>query len=310
MKEKYIMVGAPIITKEIFRNVLRPLDNYSFKPNGGFWSSKHISNMGTISDWFTYLQEARSIAGYKDINQSTIFTLKDSANILVVDTPEQVLALAEEYPSYHHILGYFREITEANTIFDFEKLSQDYDGIYINFNAFLNQMRTTVFDRLGSNSLLLFNLDCIQEYQTAPIVFNIDNPYSFPYIIPSTISEPQRIEEESYEHKALAILTREIYQNLMSSKDNHSFVDYDEYLTVVTQNIQILMDIIKKDEDKKVAEIAKYLESKKMHIGTEHIVQTFALNYLSEYLRQDEERIKSLAKSRIRTAKSYSIYKK
>ena len=70
------------------------------------------------------------------------------------------------------------------------------------------------------------------------------------------------------------------------------------------------MDIIKKDEKKKVAEIVKYLESKKMHIEAEHIIQTFALNYLSEYLRQDEERIKSLAKSRVRTVKSYSIYKK
>ena len=36
INKKYIMVGAPTITKELFRNVLRPLDNYSFIPNGGF----------------------------------------------------------------------------------------------------------------------------------------------------------------------------------------------------------------------------------------------------------------------------------
>lgn len=307
-KQKYIMIGAPIITKEIFRNVLRPLNNYDVKPNGGFWSSKYISNIGNISDWFTYLQEASSIARYKNMNQSTIFTLKDTAKILVIDNPKQVLTLATRYPSNHQILGYLREINSSNIIFDFEKLSQDYDGVYINFNAFLNQMETTVFDRLGSNSLLLFNLDCIENYQIAPIIFNIDNPYSFPYIIPETISSPQKIEEESYEHKALTKLTQELYLELISTKDSYSFRDYDEYLTVLTQNIKILMEIIKKDEDKRISEIKKYLESKKMHIDKEHIIQTFALNYLSEYLRRDEQRIKTLEKSKVRTPKSYSIY--
>ena len=50
MKEnEYIMVGAPIITREVFRSVLRPLNNYGFKPSGGFWSSIHTSNIGNIS---------------------------------------------------------------------------------------------------------------------------------------------------------------------------------------------------------------------------------------------------------------------
>ena len=81
MKNKqYIMVGSPLITKEIFRNVLRPLDNYNFIPNGGFWACELLSNIGNISDWYTYLLDARSIARYKNLNQSTTFTLKDTAN--------------------------------------------------------------------------------------------------------------------------------------------------------------------------------------------------------------------------------------
>ena len=307
-KQKYMMVGAPIITKEMFRNVLMPLNNYDFKPSGGFWSSRYISNIGTISDWYTYLRDADSIARRKNINQSTIFTLKDNAKILVIDTPEKVLELAKKYPSYHQILGYYRDINDSNTIFDFQKLALDYDGVYINYNAFINQMKTIVFDRLGSNSLLLFNLDCIKEYQTTPIIFNIDNPYSFPCIKPDTIGTPQKVEEESYEHKALAELTKELYLDVMSKQDNYTFVDYNEYLNTLTQNAKTVKLILEKNEDKKINEILNYLASKNMYIPKEQLTQTFVLNYLAEYLRQDEERIKSLPKSKVKTPKSYSIY--
>lgn len=305
MKEnEYIMVGAPIITREVFRSVLRPLNNYGFKPSGGFWSSIHTSNIGNISEWYTYLLDARGIARNKNLNQSTIFTLKDNAKILIIDTPEKILELAKKYPSYHHTLGFYEPITDKNRVFDFEKLSQDYDGIYINFNVFINQFKTIVFDKFSTSSLLLFNLDCIKEYQSAPIIFDIDNPYSFPYIKPDTISVSQTVEEESYEHKILAKLTEELYLSLI---DNHSFRDYDEYLTTITQNVKTVISIIEKNNQKKVTEIVKFLESKGMMIKQGQIIQNLVLNFLSEYLINDEERIKSLPKSKVRTPKTYSI---
>lgn len=303
--KKYIMVGSPIITKEIFRKVLIPLNNYDFKPSGGFWSSLHISNLSNISEWFTYLMEATSIAKFKDINQSTIFTLKESAKILTINSPAQILELAKIYPSYHHILGYYKNITNRNTIFNFQKLSQDYDGVYIDFNLFMNQMETDVFDKLGASSLLLFNLDCIKEYQTAKITFNIDNPYSFPYIKQSEIGQPQKIEKESYEHKIISKTSETLYQELISKYRNYYFKDYDDYLSIMVQNAKTLSEIIEKEEYKKVIEIAKYLESKGMHVKKELIIQNFALNTLAQHILQDEERIKTLPKSKIKTPKKY-----
>ena len=47
-KKQYITIGNPIISKDIFRNILRPLDNFSFKPTGGLWASEFISNFGII----------------------------------------------------------------------------------------------------------------------------------------------------------------------------------------------------------------------------------------------------------------------
>lgn len=310
--KKYIMVGAPIITKEIFRNVLRPLNNHGFKPSGGFWASQHISNICNISDWYTYLLDASSIARYKNINESTIFTLKGNANILLIDTKEKILELAKKYPSYHHILGYYDQITDINTIFDFEKLSRDFDGIYVDYNAIFNTFeqskRTIVFDSWSVNTLLLFNLDCIKEYQTVPIVYDIDNPYAFPYIVESRISSSKQVDEESYEHGILSKQAKELYLELISEFDTYSFQDYDEYLTIATQNIGKVMSIIEKDEEKRVTEIAALLQSKKVLVRKDTIIQNIVLNYLAEYLRQDEERIKSLAKTRNKTHKSYSIY--
>ena len=309
MKDReYIMVGAPIITKEIFRKVLIPLNNYSFKPSGGFWASQFRNNIG-ISDWFTYLQDARSIARYKDLNQSTLFTLKNSARILTLDTFEKTMELAEKYPSYHQIQGFYSDITKEYTIFDFAKLSKDYDGIYIDYNKFVNQNKTRVFDTLSVNSLLLFNLDCIEEYRKAPIAFDIYDPYSIPHIKTDDIQSSQRVTEESYEHKILTEITEILYLESMNKYYNHQFEDYDQYLTIITQNIKMVMELLSNNEDNKITEIEKYLRNNGMYnIKREQIIQNLVLNFVSEYLLQDEERIKQLPKSKIKTAKRYQIY--
>lgn len=308
MKNKeYIMVGAPIITRELFRKVLIPLNNYSFKPSGGFWSSAYIDNIG-ISDWFSYLQDAKGIAAYKNLNQSTIFTLKDNAKILTIDTLEKVLELAQKYPSYHQILGFYADITKENTIFDFGKLSQDYDGIYIDYNKFINQNQTIVFDNLSVNSLLLFNLDCIKEYKKAHITFELYNPYSIPHIKQDNIGIPQIVEEESYEHKFLSQKTQELYLNEMNQYTDYTFKDYNEYLNIVTQNIKKTINLLGLEESKKINEIIKYLQNKGMYTKTEQIIQNIVLNYISEYLLQDENRIISLPKTKVKERKRYPIY--
>lgn len=310
MKNKeYIMVGAPIITKEIFRKVSRPLNNYSLTPNGGFWASEHTGNLYNISPWFTHIKDdATSIAGFKKINQSTIFTLKDNANILIMDSVQKAFSLADQYPSYHHILGYRCEITSYNTTFNYEKLSQDYDGIYINSNYFENQFQTEIFDGIRVNSLLLFNLDCIKEYQTTPIVYDIKNRYSIPYIKEETIGPKTKIEEESYEHKFLTSLTQELFLESINKYSNYSFQDYDDYLQTLTQILKNIIPIIKQEQDSKITSIIKYLESQKMYVEKDLLIQNILLNYLVEYFSQDEKRIKTLSKSKIKEPKSYYIF--
>lgn len=308
MKNKeYIMVGAPIITKEIFRKVLIPLNNYSYKPSGGFYASEHISNIYNISPWFQYLRGKEGIAMYKNIKQSTIFTLKENTKILYIDTTEKVLELSEKYPSYHNILTHFDKLNKTNTIFDFEKISEDYDGIYISVRKFYNELGSVVFDSWNVNTLLLFNLDCIQEFRTAPIKFDINNRDSIPIIDEREIGPIRTIQEESFEHQTIIKAAENIYLELMEK--NHTFYDYDEYLTIITQKTSQLIQIIKENYEKETIKILKYLQSEGIDIPKEHLTENFALNCLSRYLKKQQSKIKNLSPSKIKSPKSYSIYK-
>lgn len=305
--KKFIMIGSPIISIEMFRNILRPLNNYSFKPNGGFWACELLSNIGNISDWYTYLLEASSIARYKNLNQSTIFTLKDNANILIIDTDEKVKKLSKKYPPYHHILSYYKNDTEDYTIFDYEKLSQDYDGIYVNVNKLSFKLQITTFNNWDVNSLVLFNLDCIKEYQTTPIIFDINNPYSFPIIDEDKISEKKKIEEEHTEHKYLSEFTKELLQEQTNELKIDHFKNYDEYLTTIIERNKNIMTILEQNEKEKIDQIIKYLNSKQVSITDKHLIQTIILNNLSKYLLEKEQDIKTLPKSKIKNIKYYHL---
>ena len=130
-KQKYIMIGTKTISKEIFRNVLRPIDNMNFLPNGGFWSCEY--NDLYISDWFKHLIQTEYLIEYKDINSALIFTLKDNAKILTINSYEDLQSVISRYPSYHHRLNFCEEITDYQESINYELLSKDYDGIFVNY---------------------------------------------------------------------------------------------------------------------------------------------------------------------------------
>lgn len=299
--KKYIMVGAPIISKELFRNVLRPLDNYNFIPNGGFWASDYIDDV-EVSAWNKYLQQNPEIAEAKDTTQSTIFNLKDDAKILTIETADDILALSQKYPSYHHILGYIDDITDRKISFDFEMLSQDYDGIYVNYKNISREKKTMIFKDWEVNTLLLFNLDCIKEYQRAPIT----NEYGYSYIKKEEISNPLHIEDESYEHKILSDISYTIYTELMNKYATYEFEDYKEYFKKIIEESKKVIDILLEQESPKIKKIQEYLQSKGMKITDVRIIINIVQNNITNYLIKDINRIKTLPKAKTKKIIWYS----
>lgn len=306
--KKYITIGTEIITKDIFRNILRPLDNYDFKPTGGLWASEYNSPFERICPWLDYLVEAKSIARYlseyKTLNKGAIFTLKENANIITINNINDILSLADTYPSHHHTLNHYTKITSQTTIFNFEELSQKYDGIYINYNQIYLEGKSQVFDTYSINTLLLFNLDCIKEYQSVKINIDFEDLDPLPYIdTKKDISPPKKIANRS-------IIYNEIYNYIKNQfiKEETIYnqqINYDEYLTIITTQIQEIIKKAKTVKKEEIKTLQKSLANEGLVINEETIIKNIALNYLSEYLKEEE--IKNMQKSPIKELKKYKV---
>ena len=305
-KKQYITIGNPIISKDLFRNILRPLDNFSFKPTGGLWASEFISNFNKISPWYDYLKEAKSIATYmlryKDLKLASIFTLKENANILIIDSVNQILELSKKYPSYHHILT-----NNNNIIFDFEEISRKYDGIYLNYNNLLYQTTINTFDSWNVNTLLIFNLDCIKEYQTVKINIDFEDYDPLPYIDDKDISMPKKIQAESNTYRKLSNNIKAIYNELEPLYINNKIKNYNEYLESLVLCANKVLEISTITKEKEIHIIKETLKEQGINIDTKIIIRNIVLNYLSNYLNKEKNNIINLQKSKTKERKRYLI---
>lgn len=309
---KYITIGTPIISKDIFRNILRPLNNYGFKPTGGLWASKYNLPYARICPWYDYLLDASGIvqklSEYKDLTKAAIFTLKENANILVINKTAQILELAEKYPSYHHLLNNNFEISEKTTLFDFEDISKIYDGIYINYENIYYENKSTVFDTWSVDTLLLFNLNCIKEYQSVKINVDFNSPYPLPYIdINSDISTPRLIADRSQAYYNIYNYVKEVFKESLKNTFIQNSSNYNDYFELIITTANKVMQIVLQSKEKEIKLIQESLEYNNLKTTKNIIIRNIVLNYLTEYLSQEKEKIKTLPKSLIKERKMYEI---
>ena len=312
MKEKeYITIGNPIITKDVFKQILRPLDNYSHKPIGGLWASEATSLIYGICPWYNYLLDARGIANcisqYKDLTKAAIFTLKENANILTIDTYKQIQELSVQYPSHHHILYYYDKITPSTTIFDFEEIAKIYDGVYINYDKLILDTRTIVFNSWSVNTLLLFNLDCIKEYKTAQITIDFEDIDPFPYIDTKNISSPKQIHNNSSYYIETSNYIKNLFNELIPTYLQEPIKDYDDYLTKIINCANEALKISTESKAKEITLIKENLKKEGLTIKDTIIIRNIVLNYLSNYLYQEKEKIINLNPSTLKKVKYYDI---
>lgn len=187
---------------------------------------------------------------------------------------------------------------------DYEKLSQDYDGIYLDYHK-VRFDNPKIFESWSVSTLLLFNLDCIKEYQRAQIHYELDQRDPLYYIYEDSISDTKTIDEESFERQELSKIAKYIYLDLMSKYQNYSFKDYDEYLETAIAKTSEAINLIMKNEDKKIAEIQKLLKSQGISKEKIFIIGNILLNNLTNYFLNDEKRIKHLQKTKTKESKNY-----
>lgn len=169
---KFVHIGSSNIKKELFIDIL----NDGIKPYGGFWACPNNNIEGSISDRTDYIlenQEGRFLR-YNE-NKGCLFNLKENASILYLLTDNDVKNVKEKWSNGNYI--------------DYEKISKNYDAIYINPYSFSYNLRQNEFYNWNIRSLLIFNLDCIDEY--VPFEFEII-PNKGAYI--KKVKQPQKIK--------------------------------------------------------------------------------------------------------------------
>lgn len=154
---QYLTFGKNIIDNSLFMLIQDPPQGH-IKPLGGLWCTEYSLEYPNYNEWLDFLNNHPSyfIHKYPLKTKALILTLKESSNIFILDSLEKLEYLKNNYT--------------LDNNFSFEKLSHDYDGIYIKIFK-LNDKYIQEYD---VNSLILFNLDCIDYYDQAIINFDAD----------------------------------------------------------------------------------------------------------------------------------------
>lgn len=292
MKE-YVTIGTKNIAEDIFRKILRPLDINFYKPNGGLWSSEFISRIYCISEWHDYLlYEDQETASYKNINAGAIFTLKNNAKILNIDSEEKIIELSQKYPSWHYILTHY-DNPELNII-DFETLSKDYDGVEVSINKLGYNKPGLTFNSWSVNTLLLFNLNCIEKYQSVDIEVSLFNYDKRPYI--SKISNPKQVLNHSEYYEEVYNYITIIFNKILKAT-NYQKTNYQEYFNYLINCTEKCIDLALSMQKPNINIINTRLKDNDIQISNETLIRNIAYNYLSEYLAKSKEEEKKFIKT-------------
>ena len=292
MKE-YVTIGTKNIAEDIFRKILRPLDINFYKPNGGLWSSEFISRIYCISEWHDYLlYEDQETASYKNINAGAIFTLKNNAKILNIDSEEKIIELSQKYPSWNYILTHY-DNPELNII-DFETLSKDYDGVEVSINKLGYNKPGLTFNSWSVNTLLLFNLNCIEKYQSVDIEVSLFNYDKRPYI--SKISNPKQVLNHSEYYEEVYNYITIIFNKILKAT-NYQKTNYQEYFNYLINCTEKCIDLALNMQKPNINIINTRLKDNDIQISNETLIRNISYNYLSEYLAKNKEEEKKFIKT-------------
>lgn len=236
MNNCFLTVGTKTIKSELMREISDvTINSINAKPNGGLWLTDYNIERQNINAWMdniTSFNKIESLYNTKYYGQNklaaAVITLKDNANIFILDSEEKLNELLEKYP---HESG----------LFSYNKLAKDYDGIFIDilripqkyFNAFIN------FD---VSSLILFNTKPIDYYQEAQINVHSLERFNGDYLYPSDYTievskEKKYIKDINKEYdQIVSELAKIISKHWQENKDNYP--DARDYFVFVYDYIK------------------------------------------------------------------------
>ena len=153
---EYISLGTDILLEEYFYQIVN--SDRLVKPAGGLWTSDFFAS--SFNEWLDYITNKPMYYTHYTLRDNpfkikcVIVSLKEGTRIFDMSDNEAIQELEGKY----HL--------------DFEKLAEDYDGLYINpYIMFrVNSEHREEYKRLYSvKTLCLFDLEKVQEYKKGMI---------------------------------------------------------------------------------------------------------------------------------------------
>ena len=181
-EQGFLSIGKDVIDREKFM----PIENTGkIKPCGGLWATKHEESRVCFNEWLDYLTTKKHILfyKYKDYTIPAVyFTLKEDAKILIIDSKNVIDYIKITCP------GFDGEI-------DYSLLSSEFDGIFVDVGMLSKDKSLSEYvEQFSVNTLVLFNLDCIKEYQQAMVYIDIDDRYNYELIEYNIITEKKKYQ--------------------------------------------------------------------------------------------------------------------
>lgn len=127
------------------------------KPIGGLWSSPFRENDTYKSHWLEWCSEECFNKG--DEEHGVIFELVDEARVLTIDGIEDLKEATLKYEAKNELEMFDRKYL------DFEKLSNDYDAIYLTRNGEQKTRYTFEYSLYGWDveTILVLNYEAIKK---------------------------------------------------------------------------------------------------------------------------------------------------
>lgn len=182
----FVSYGTNFFNKQMFKKPTRHM--YVNKPQGGFWGSPINSTNG----WGEWADKNDFYKHNNALEKHILFKIKKGANIYVIDTeedlknisaypnvnPEEIHERAKEFVelykgqcTYEDVYRYILKLEKEKILqrglkrLDFDKLFNEYDGIYITTNASYNLRYVANYEGLDSwdvESICVFNPDAME----------------------------------------------------------------------------------------------------------------------------------------------------
>lgn len=171
---EYLTVGTDQITKELFVPV-KDGGKALFKPDGGLWLTEY--NTDSYNEWLDFLIDNPTVFFYKN---RSLNIWRQPCSLVILNKNSKIYRLFDD--GSYDFLRYNYPLDTSR--FSYEKLAKEYDGIFVDVLKLIRNCDRKQADRIirefSVSSLLLFNLDCINYYQSGYVLIK---PFDFDYYV-------------------------------------------------------------------------------------------------------------------------------